>query len=134
MYFWLIVIIKVLGGVKVVKKKKYVPPKDSLKRTTVWLHDEEAIQNYLTLSEEVGVKQHVVDTIGRMIINGEFDYKAKEKNKKVRADGNYQLFKEVKQKVKELGYSNMTEIFNEILKDNENDIRKVLNNKNESPN
>ncbi|MEB6038203.1 hypothetical protein AALK46_12710 [Staphylococcus nepalensis] len=117
-----------------VKKKKYVPPKDSLKRTTVWLHDEEAIQNYLTLSEEVGVKQHVVDTIGRMIINGEFDYKAKEKNKKVRADGNYQLFKEVKQKVKELGYSNMTEIFNEILKDNENDIREVLNNKNESPN
>ena len=69
------------------KKKPYVPPKLERKRTTVWLHEEEAIKNYKELSESVGNKQNVVDAIGRMILNGDFDYKKKEKKKKVRADG-----------------------------------------------
>ena len=108
------------------KKKPYVPPKLELKRTTLWLHEEEAIKNYKELSESVGNKQHVVDAIGRMILNGDFDYKKKEKQKKVRADGNYLLFLEVKEKVKSLGYSSTSELFDEILSENDSDITKKV--------
>lgn len=108
------------------KKKPYVPPKLERKRTTVWLHEEEAIKNYKELSESVGNKQNVVDAIGRMILNGDFDYKKKEKKKKVRADGNYLLFSEVKEKVKSLGYSSTSELFDEILSENDSDITKKV--------
>ncbi|MBF0795234.1 hypothetical protein [Mammaliicoccus lentus] len=108
------------------KKKPYVPPKKEHKRTTLWLHEEEAIKNYKELSENVGNKQRVVDTIGRMILNGDFDYKKKEEKQKVRANGNYLLFLEVKEKAKSLGYSSTAGLFDEILSEKDSDITKKI--------
>lgn len=112
------------------KKKPYVPPKPHKKRTTLWLHNDDAKDTFHELTEDAGVKEHVVNAIGRMIVNGEFDYKQKEKekdkSKRVRADGNYLLFLEVKEKVKNLGYNSISDLFNEILSEDKEFISKNI--------
>lgn len=110
---------------KTVKHMQDIPSKIRNQRTAMWLYGDEVISNFEELVSYVGVKQYVIDTIGRMILDGEFDYKYKSDGKMSRADGNYLLFLQVKGKAHELGYS-VSELFNDILKNNNIEVLKSI--------
>lgn len=90
-------------------------------KTKVWLYSDEVINNYEELTQHVQFKQHVIDIIGQMIIEGQFDYLDKSDETLIKAQGNYLLFSEVKLKSEKLGYS-MSELFNDILKNNKDEV------------
>lgn len=94
-------------------------------RTTIRLHGDEVVKAYEDLSKNAK-KQHVIDSIGEMILNGKFDDKPKMKEADVLAYGNKDLFVEVKQKAKDLGYTNATELYSRVLVENEDDIQRYI--------
>lgn len=90
-------------------------------RTNMQVKGQKAIDNYKMLANLIHHHEDTINTILEMIIHGEFDDK-KNDGKILSTMPDFETFKQAKEKCRQLGYSHVSKLVNEILR---NDYEKV---------